>query len=66
MRRTAAKIPFHRNRGVFTILTKTVQFPIMLSVAPGMESADYVWFVERDPSVNFDESSVNLAPRMSL
>lgn len=66
LRRTTAKIPFHRNRGVFTILPKTVQFPVILSGAPGMESADYVWFVERDPSIIFDESSVNLAPRMSL
>merc|ERR1712194_843499 len=52
-----------QNRGVFTIVPRTVNFPIIAKEAPGITSTDYVWFVERDPSIKFDEESVNLAPR---
>ena len=51
------------SRGVFTIVPKTVSsFPIAVKDALGMESADYVWYVQRDPSSKFREDKVNNAP----
>ena len=54
------------NRGVFTFLPRTVSFPISAKEAPGMRSADYVWFLQRDPKISFDPSVVNMAPREHL
>eukprot|EP00571_Detonula_confervacea_P014382 CAMPEP_0172303130 /NCGR_PEP_ID=MMETSP1058-20130122/4710_1 /TAXON_ID=83371 /ORGANISM="Detonula confervacea, Strain CCMP 353" /LENGTH=361 /DNA_ID=CAMNT_0013013843 /DNA_START=424 /DNA_END=1509 /DNA_ORIENTATION=+ len=51
-----------RSRGVFTIVPKTISFPIAAKDAPGIESADYVWYVQRDPSTEFREDKVNNAP----
>jgi len=50
------------NRGVFTIVPRTISFPLVLKDALGMEAADYVWYVQRDPSVSFNEHDVNNAP----
>jgi len=63
LRRDTAKRPGIQNRGIFTIVPRTVNFPVILHEAPGIGSADYVWFVERDPSIVFDETSINVAPR---
>jgi len=54
------------NRGVFTIVPRAISFPIGLKEAPGISSADYVWFLERDPRIAFDEKKINLAPRQAM
>ena len=54
--------PMSPSRGLFTIVPKTASFPIAAKDAPGMESADYVWYVQRDPSTEFRENEVNRAP----
>lgn len=54
--------PLSLNRGVFTIVPKTSSFAA--NDAPGMDLADYVWYVPRDPSYEFKEHEVNRAPRL--
>ena len=54
------------NRGVFTIVPRTVPFPLYLTDALGKEEADYVWYIQRDPEVAFKEHDVNAAPRESF
>ena len=50
------------SRGVFTIIPRTIHFPLFLTDALGMEEADYVWYIQRDPAVPFKEHDVNDAP----
>jgi len=50
------------NRGVFTIIPKTISYPLVAKEAPGIASADYIWYTQRDPSSKFQEDQVNLAP----
>lgn len=53
------------NRGLFTIVPKTAAFPTSAKDAPGMELADYFWYVQRDPSTGFKENEVNSSPMRS-
>jgi hypothetical protein len=52
------------SRGVFTIAPKVISFPIAAYDTVGIESADYVWYVQRDSSTEFREDKVNNAPRI--
>ena len=52
------------SRGVYTIVPKVISFPLAAKDTLGIESADYVWYVQRDPSVDFREDKVNNAPRI--
>ena len=52
------------SRGVFTIVPQVISFPLAAKDTLGIESADYVWYVQRDPSVDFKEDKVNNAPRI--
>mmetsp|Transcript_6398 Transcript_6398/g.13842 ORF Transcript_6398/g.13842 Transcript_6398/m.13842 type:complete len:419 (+) Transcript_6398:76-1332(+) len=54
------------NRGLFTIVPRTEPFPAAAKDAIGMESADYVWYVQRDPSTEFREHEVNAAPMRKM
>mmetsp|Transcript_20123 Transcript_20123/g.29875 ORF Transcript_20123/g.29875 Transcript_20123/m.29875 type:complete len:408 (-) Transcript_20123:181-1404(-) len=54
------------NRGVFVIIPKTITFPMKAKEAPDMKFADYVWFVQRDPSTRFHEDEVNPAPARKM
>jgi len=47
------------NRGLYTIIPRTIAFPVIANDAPGSSSADYVWFVEND---NLQNDKVNASP----
>merc|ERR1719232_626805 len=47
------------NRGLYTIIPRTVAFPVIANDAPGSSSADYVWFVEND---NLQSDKINASP----
>jgi Haem-binding uptake, Tiki superfamily, ChaN len=48
-----------KNRGVFTIMPRTIAFPMVANEAPGRMAADYVWYVEND---NLKKDQVNASP----
>jgi uncharacterized iron-regulated protein len=48
-----------KNRGVYTVMPRTIAFPMVANEAPGRMAADYVWFVEND---NLKKDQVNESP----
>lgn len=65
LRRTAdvrKRFPSSPSRGLFTFVPRTAAFPASAEDAPGMELADYFWYVPRDPATEFKENEVNSAP----
>lgn len=54
--------PLAPNRGIFTIIPRTSALPKDI---PGMDLADYFWYVQRDPeNSDFRENEVNLSPKL--
>ncbi|CAB9514776.1 Protein of unknown function, DUF399 [Seminavis robusta] len=52
-----------KNRGVFTVMPRTISFPMVANEAPGRMAADYVWYVEND---TLKTGQVNASPFRNL
>jgi uncharacterized iron-regulated protein len=48
-----------KNRGVFTVMPRTIAFPMVANDAPDRMAAHYVWYVESD---NLEKDQVNASP----